>query len=206
LRVEQGQGAVGDAGDVRAAAALGDEPAAGPEGIMKASKEGGMVLDPMEGGGAEDDVCRGLDGEFEQVGLYIAHTVAEAGAKVGFGLGEHIGGLIHGNDLPLGEAFEEQFGQAAGATPRVDDGFVATEGEAFENDLAPVDVWIGDLVIGGGIPFAAIGTGGGHGWSSWAVKAVAGRRVTGSARLLACDVRPVWYSPDHDDSGLPANG
>ena len=94
LLPQDGEGAVGDGGDIRTAAALGDQPAARLQGLIHSREESGMIAHPVEGGGAEDDIGLLVEVQMEQVALQVGDLTGMEPFEVGAGQVEHVGRLV----------------------------------------------------------------------------------------------------------------
>jgi hypothetical protein len=136
--------------------ALGNEPTSGAEGAEEAAEQPVVIGQPVEGGGAEDGIRCPFELEVLQVGAAEGDAVAEGGSEVRCRFIDHVLRLVDGDDMAVGEAFEQKFSEAAGATAGIDDSFAAVEGQAIEHRAAPIDVRIGDAVVALGVPFAQV--------------------------------------------------
>jgi hypothetical protein len=144
--------------EIGAASALSDEPSAGLERAVDADEQSVVVVDPVESGGAEDPISNGFEIQLSHIGAEDLHAIAEPRREKVASAIDHIFGKIAGEDGAFRETLGEFSGEAAGAAAGVENGFVAAQLDAVENLEAPAELWIGDGVVGGGVPlFALVG-------------------------------------------------
>lgn len=157
--VEQLHRPSSDCLDIPRASALGYEPAAGFQGAMECREEAIVIRQPVECRRAENGIGYLIEWQIHEITALERDPIAKVWPEMLGGAIQHVGRLIHCDDMPVWEPLQQQLGQATSATPGVDYGLVATKREAFENNLAPFDMGIGDEVIAGGVPFAKCGWG-----------------------------------------------
>jgi hypothetical protein len=126
-------------------------------------EEAGMVGNPVEGGGTEDEVDGFADdggADRLEIALEEADAIAEAGCEVFPGFVQHVLGAVEGDDPAEGETLQDLGGKTTGPAAGVENGLVAVKMEPGEDASAPPNVRLRDAVIDGGVPFDAVGTAG----------------------------------------------
>jgi len=145
-------------GQIRATAALCDEPATRLERAKEAGEKCVMIVNPVKRRGAEDAVGDGFQVEGGHVGGEDLDAIAELRSEEVASAADHVFGKIAGEDCALRQALSEFCREAAGAAAGVEHGFVAAKLDAVENFESPTELRIRDGMVGGGVPlFALVG-------------------------------------------------
>jgi hypothetical protein len=82
-----------------------------------------VIEDPVKCRVAEDDVCHILQLQVKQVAGDEADSVFEFRKKMLLGSIYHTGGLIDGDDVPVGQTLKQETSEAPGPATRVDHRF-----------------------------------------------------------------------------------
>ncbi len=106
------------------------------------------------------------------------------GRQAPAGLGEHRRGGVESDHVALGQALQQHLRDAAAPGPGVEDGLVAAQLETGQHvrPRARRD-WVGNAVVGGGVPIAPAGAAGSRGPLVCAVT---------SSGPCRCATRPSW--------------
>jgi hypothetical protein len=136
-------------GDVPVPAALRDQPPARAEGAMQPLEEARVVGDPVENRVGERGVHLAVQLEVHKVGLEDRGPLRVEGLA---GRLDHRRRRVDGHDAALRQPVEQQPGDAPAAAARVQHRLVALERQAVENDPRPLDLGVGDALVGGGVP------------------------------------------------------
>jgi hypothetical protein len=139
-----------DVGHVARAAALGDELAARLQRGVEAGEQPLVVVDPVEGGGAQDRVDGLVELEVQQVDGERLDAVAEAPP----GLVDHRLRAVDRHHVAVRHPLQQQGGHPPGAAAGVEDPLVAAQVEPLQDVAAPRLLGRGDPVVRGGVPFA----------------------------------------------------
>jgi hypothetical protein len=150
----QAAGALADAGDVRAGAALSDQPAAWLERVEHRSEQSRMVAHPVKRGVAEGQIGDLIQVELVQRLLDVLDATAELRLQVFTGCFEHVGGAVDGEHAPPRQAAQQELGQSPAATAQVQRCFIAAQGQALDDSLAPGLHRRRQAGIGARIPFS----------------------------------------------------
>ena len=151
---------LGDAGiepsQIRAAAALGDEPATGLECAEEASEKGFVIVNPVKRGGAEDTVGHGFEIEGSHIGGEDLYTFAKLRSEKVASAADHVFGEVAGKNGALRKALGKLGGESPSAAAGVEHGFITAKLDAFEDFESPTELRIGDGVIRGSVPLFAL--------------------------------------------------
>lgn len=118
--------------EVALATHLRQKPACRSQSPREISEQPGLIEDPMEGCGAEDDVRRPLEIDVEQVGEQVLDVSLEIGIEIAPSRLDHLRRGIHRDDAADRQALEEESRQPAAAASGVDRGFVAPQRKPVE--------------------------------------------------------------------------
>ena len=135
-------------------AALGDEPAAGPQRRVQAREERVVVEDPVEGRGREDQVDRLVELQLEQVGDEIVGPVAERLARL---LDHRLGAVDARSPGPRAGARPAASRDPARAAAGVEHVSSPRSSSRSSTSSAPLELRVGDPVVGLGVPLAGPG-------------------------------------------------
>lgn len=116
--------------------------------LAQRGEERVVVLDPVEGRVGEDDVDRLRKPQLDQVLAKDRRALAEALARVR----GHRGCNVDAVDASLGDAAHELGRNATRTAARVEHDLVAPECVSVELLERPLELRIGDAVVGGGVP------------------------------------------------------
>src|SRR5262249_28101383 len=142
--------------EIGTATALRQEPATRLECPEEAGEQAIVVVNPMEGGRAENPIGHGVQRERRHIGLKYLYARVELRFEIGTRSANHIFGKIAGENAAARQAFGELCRKSAGSAAGVENGFIALELHSFENLESPAELRIRNGVVGSGIPFFAI--------------------------------------------------